>query len=367
MKVGILVNDAIPGMGLPCSAPGLREWGFFEGLRQIGVDATILVRQGTIAKRVERWADIHGFALPDHVLVVEDDKIDETVSRFDFLVFHNWAAAAGIKLPAGARTRLVYDFFSASLVEQGYVSNDATFHETIRNKKVDLLRRSDLFIANGPGRATYARKFLSNLGIEATVYDLPMCTPWMAQDTPRPGIMWGGYQQYWTRKFDNGTVASLAARFADKRLVHVGSNQHYIFGTIHSDVRAKSDTQNSTRFDALTFEDYVSVNASCSAFLDISPMNEERCLSFSTRGALSISCGCPIVHNAETDLGRLVESYGAGATLSAEDDFSDPALLARAIEKCLDPSARDACKRLWADHFDNRIGAEKLVRVLKDA
>ena len=31
MRIGFVVNDSLPGMGMPCSGQGLRAWGLIQG------------------------------------------------------------------------------------------------------------------------------------------------------------------------------------------------------------------------------------------------------------------------------------------------------------------------------------------------
>ncbi len=42
-SVFVIANDVTPGLGLPVAAPGLRSFGMAEGLRNHGLDVTIIV------------------------------------------------------------------------------------------------------------------------------------------------------------------------------------------------------------------------------------------------------------------------------------------------------------------------------------
>lgn len=366
MKVGLLVNDVIPGLGLPCSGQGIRAWGLLQGLRANGVDASVIIRHSTMSTRINRWHDIMGVHLPEHLVIANHAEMPNIIGELDYLVFHNWAAGKNISRPEDSDVRFVYDFFSATLVEHSFISADPAYLDGIRAQKQALVEQSDIFIANGPGRRDYGAEYLQNLGIEAPVHDIPTSLPWLGETEVCDDILIGGYQQDWTKPLQPEMAAALSAALPDRNLVTVGADMHYHFGR-RDKTGASAWPDSLLRYDILSFEDYASLNARAAAFVDIAPLNAERRISFSTRGVMSLASGCPIVHNAETDLGRLVAQYDAGVVLGESDHLDDPQTLAQALKACLDARKRENCRALWVDVFDCRVQATHLLKALQDA
>ncbi len=368
MKIGIVVNDSLPGMGLPCSGQGLRAWGLIEGLLANGVEARALIRQPTLVSRLQRWKDINTIRFPDWVRITTPESFAADIADLDALVMHNWAAAEGLRERPAVDTRLVYDFFSATLVEHAFISSDPEYLETVRRRKKHALKLCDLFIANGPGRRTYAEAYLEGMEIDAEVCDIPMCLPWLGGGEPADAVLVGGYQQRWTRELDRDGLVELARALPEMAIVSVGAGYHYHFGADRTARAVTPDRPgNMVAYDVLPFEDYLRVNQGARVFVDLSALNDERLISFSSRGILSIAAGCPVLHNQETDLGALVSEFDAGCTISGDEDPSDPGVLSAKLETCLSLDRRDGCRALWEAHFDARKGARKLVQLVEDA
>ena len=195
MRIGFVVNDSLPGMGMPCSGQGLRAWGLIQGLRGRGIDARALVRHATLGARFQRWKDLSVRRFPDWLTIVNHENIGSVLAEFDVVVFHNWGAAANVAKPGGSDVRFVYDFFSATLVEHAFISSEPEYLDRIRRRKHEILEQCDLFFANGPGRRRYAQAYLSSLGIETQVHDIPTSLPWLgdtggAARRPKPGRCW---------------------------------------------------------------------------------------------------------------------------------------------------------------------------------
>lgn len=366
MKIRFVVNGVVPGFGLPVAAPALRAWGLIQGLRSAGVDARALLRIGTLQNHLQRWSDFNSSQLPDWVEMVNADTLPQAIENADVIVFHNWAAANNVDKPEGCRPRFVYDFFSATLVETFFTSPDAFHMKRVEDRKRDLLKKSDVFIANGAGRQEYGASFLAAMGIEAPVHNIPMSLPWLGNAPDKAAALIGGYQQRWTKPIAGNVLYDLARKMPACDLITVGAGRHHHFGVQPIDRPEGARPKNLIEYDVLSFEDYQKVNASCGAFVDVSPLNDERLISFSTRGVVSIASGCPIIHNAETDLGTLVAQYDAGITLDRDANLSDPTVLQKAIDLCLSNTRREQCHALWEAQFNAGQNAQKFLRILTD-
>lgn len=383
MRIGFVVNDSLPGMGMPCSGQGLRAWGLIQGLRGRGIDARALVRHATLGARFQRWKDLSVRRFPDWLTIVNHENIGSVLAEFDVVVFHNWGAAANVAKPGGSDVRFVYDFFSATLVEHAFISSEPEYLDRIRRRKHEILEQCDLFFANGPGRRRYAQAYLSSLGIETQVHDIPTSLPWLgdtggaAAAAETGPVLVGGYRQEWTETIGDDVLAALARALPDRAVVSVGAGQHYHFGprdgtagetadgTALAGAEPSGPPENLVTYDVLNFEDYAALGRSAAVFVDVSPLNEERLMSFSTRGILSVALGCPVIHNAETDLGALLRRSGAGVPVSrADGDLTAELLIAR-VRAGLDPGRRENCHRLWQDSFDADRGAADLVRLVE--
>lgn len=365
MKIGFLVNDVVPEMGLPCSGQGLRAWGLLKGLQANGVEATVLVRHSMLSSRMRRWSDLNQLRLPDWLKVVDANTINDAIAQFDGIVLHNWAAAEKLIRPKSGNTSFIYDFFSASLVEHSFISSDESHLESIKKRKLHAINQSNIFIANGVGRRDYATKFLAVNGRYEEVSSIPMCLPWLGQEKPKKVILIGGYQQRWTKDFSNDVLVKVAEAFPEFSIVTIGRRHHYHFGATGWDQKQTADLPaNLLTYDVMSFQDYSNINAAAAAFVDIAPINEERRISFSSRGVFSVASGCPVIHNAETDLGALLEEFDAGVTLSETEDFFDASVIIKKIRSCLSVDRYAACKALWAAHFQSSHGARTLAELI---
>lgn len=367
MKIGFLVNDCLPEMGLPCSGQGLRAWGLIKGLRESGTEAYALIRHSTLGTRFRRWKDISGSEFPDWLVIVNHETIGPTIKDLDALVFHNWAAGDEVTKPADSKVKFIYDFFSATMIEHSFISSDPEYMTRIETRKHKLLKRCDLFFANGPGRQKYANRYLASLGIRTPVRDIPMSLPWLGEATSAGPILVGGYQQDWTKALDGDMLGRIATSFPDRALVTVGAGQHYHFGsreTAAPDDNARPD--NIVAYDSLAFSDYVALNAVASAFVDVAPINKERLISFSSRGILSIATGCPIIHNEDTDLGALVKQFDAGVVVSQNETLDSPDMMIAKLTDCMAADRRKNCKALWNEKFNSRKGAATLEQMVRN-
>lgn len=369
--VAICCNGPIPGCGFPNSAQGIRALGLYHGLRAHGVDCRIVSPADTVHGSMVRWAATH-VRIPEYWHVLPTPEFARVLNqKYGTVIFLNWSL--GINFRKGENTRVIYDFFSPTIVEHSFIKDRGDLNQKIE-AKLSLVRQADAFIANGVGRAEYALDFLSRWGVRQTdteVVSVPLGVPWQGEDAPRPvsgrpkEIFIGGFEQIWTKGLSIGDVVGLARRL--HAVAHViGVGEHFHFGRLSQEISAGDLPENVLLYRPAAFETYCDINRRCDVALDVFSDNEERRVSYSTRSIVSIANGCPIVHMGFTEVGGLLGQIPAGWTL---DQFNLGKLESLLAESLADDArltdARQATYRFWQQQVDPVRQVEPMLRLLQ--
>ncbi len=366
-RIAICSNAMVPGSRAPSSAHALRASGLHAGLTAAGFEADIVATARPIQHQLERWGT-RRVSIPGHWRILPDDAYSSRLNAdYGTVIFPNWNVARDFT-KTGDIT-VVYDFFSATMVEHALIFTPA---EIVSKKaeKLKLLAGVDMVIANGAVQAEYAARFLAGEAGRTVTAPIPavrLSIPWTGK-TPAEGplrVFFGGFHQTWTTGI---TIADLE-RLADEIEIEIhtiGIGQHLHFRSLSRSGRIRSRTPRLIPHTVASFESYQALNGACHVALDIFEPNDERRVSYSTRAVSAIACGCPLITMSFTEIGRLVAETGAGWTLDAFSLADLRALLTRLKD---DPAevarARQNTRQFWERYVDPARQAEPLVEMLK--
>lgn len=366
-RIAICSNAMVPGSRAPSSAHALRASGLHAGLTAAGFDADIVATAQPILKQLERWGT-RRVSIPGHWRILPDDSYSARLNAdYDTVIFPNWNIARDFAKTG--KVNVVYDFFSATMVEHALIFSPA---EIVSKKaeKLKLLADVDMVIANGQVQADYAAKFLPGEAGRTVTGPIPavrLSIPWSGTQ-PAEGplrVFFGGFHQTWTTGIELADLEDLADDIALE--IHtIGIGQHLHFRSLSRTGRIHSRTPRLIPHTVASFESYQALNGGCHVALDIFEPNDERRVSYSTRAVSSIACGCPLITMSFTEIGRLVAETGAGWTL---DTFSLDALRDLLARLKYNPDeiarARHNTRRFWEAYIDPVKQTRPLVDMLK--
>lgn len=362
-RIAIVCNGSVPGSGIPNGAQGQRALGLYLGLTRHGFDVDIVSGAGAITRSLERWS-VGKVRVPPYWRVLPEDACNHALNAdYGTVIVLNWAGIPDFE--KGEQTRLVYDFFSATMVEHSFITSGEEL-ERRRSVKHRLLEQADLFIANGEGRARYAADYLAEHGFcegPASVISVRLGLPWMGREDHAPSerlqVFLGGFDQAWVASMNARDVEQVA-RKANVNIHTVGFGQHLHFRT--SRLRPRSDDV--VNHTLCSFEEYCAINATCDLTIDLFEDNAERQVSYSTRSATSLACGCPVLTMGFTEIGGLIKESGAGWTLDA---FSIEAAADRLAALAADREAVMAARRRSRDFWQAYSSPAEQVATLVEA
>lgn len=366
VRVALVCNGLPPGCGLPNGAQGLRSHGLREGLAAHGVAADILTRASVLREQQDRWGSaVVRFRAGWRV--VPDQGIATVLARdYSHVVFSNWGGVGDYRRVDGVR--MIYDVFSATMVEHAFICDAAELTQR-RRRKDDALAMADRFIANGTGRAAYAIDYLrtaAGVGRDEAVPSVRLALPWMG--VPRTGregplrVFFGGFEQAWTVGPTLPMIADLAARLGiEVHVMGAGQRLHGERGAAAGEAVAPGLVLHRVA----PFERFCAVARACDVAVDVFEENDERRLSYSTRAVTALANGVPVLTMGFTEIGRLVEGTGAGWCL---DRFDAAALAARLAalrdDRAAVAAAQEATRRFWTECANPAREAAALVEIL---
>ncbi|WMS41510.1 hypothetical protein RDV64_15670 [Acuticoccus sp. MNP-M23] len=367
-RIAICSNAMVPGSRAPSSAHALRANGLYVGLTAAGFDADIVATTQPIIQQLDRWGT-RRVSIPGHWRILPDNAYSARLNAdYRTVIFPNWNTARDFRKTS--KVNVVYDFFSATMVEHALIFSPA---EIVAKKadKLRLLRDVDMVIANGQVQADYAANFLPDeAGREVTgpIPAVRLAIPWSGNQ-PADGplrVFFGGFHQTWTTGIGLTELETLADEI-DLEIHTIGIGQHLHFRSLSRSGRIRPRTQRLIPHTVASFESYQSLNGGCHVSLDIFEPNDERRMSYSTRAVSSIACGCPLITMSFTEIGRMVAETGAGWTL---DTFSLDALSALLKRLKDNPDeiaqARQNTRRFWEAYIDPAKQIMPLVEMLKE-
>lgn len=369
--VAICCNGPIPGCGFPNSAQGIRALGLYIGLRAHGVDCRIVTPADTVHGSMTRWSASH-IRVPEFWHVLPTSELSRVLNqKYDVVIFLNWSLAAHYK--KSDRNKVVYDFFSPTIVEHSFIKDRGDLQEKIESKR-SIVRQADAFIANGFGRAEYALDFLERWSLrksDTEVVSVPLGVAWQGRSVPRAGgggpreIFFGGFEQIWSKGLSIDDVIGLAGRL-DVATHVIGIGEHFHFGRLSRQTFHEEMPGQVVLHRASAFETYCEINRRCDVALDVFSDNEERRLSYSTRSIVSIANGCPVVHMAFTEIGGLLAQTPAGWVFDRFELGKLETLLTEILSDDVRlNAAREETHRFWQQHIDPVRQVEPMLKLLQ--
>ncbi|MEO9324937.1 hypothetical protein ABFT23_15690 [Nocardioides sp. C4-1] len=374
MRIAVLANDLVPGMGLPVAAPGLRAWGLALGLRDLGHEVTVVVDQWLVDVV---WKEPMSPPLPRGAMVLKPGLLPAWVRAhgIDVLVITNSNHIDNIGDLGSCR--IVYDFFAPKMLELAENldrSDRDDALERLEQRKLRALGRSSLVIVNGEKKLSYVHDWMSRAGVP----DLPcaVVNPGLPPVEPRPAdaerlqVIVSGYIQPWSRPgaWVDAVLPLLDEGLADLHLV-VGN--HWAPGSrdaVASDqVERLAKHPRVVRHPLLGFDDFRALLSRCHLSIDVFERNPERELAMVTRTVVALSSGLPVMHVDFTEVSPWIAEHDAGWLVDEQD--------APSMERELRTVATDrsvlAAKRAGAVEVSRtilrpRVAAEPLHQMLAE-
>ncbi|HOE63663.1 MAG TPA: glycosyltransferase family 4 protein [Candidatus Sumerlaeota bacterium] len=338
-RVLILTTEPLPYRGMPTTGAGLRAWGLAEGLRACGLDVSIAMPAETIEGRTINdpafSADINIFKRP--FLMEFINKINP-----DVLVFQHWGLMEHLQ---GATCPLALDLAGPHLLERYYWSDSnitssdepakvfSTDYEKNLSEKLRALRLADFITCSGTFQRHYFLPFLAMTGWHINSGSLPVI-PFSINPVPPEGrgalerqpdtFVYGGMFLPWQNpekplrwllevfdEFNRGTLLFFGGMHPTMDVSQgkfEGLLQHL---SKHPRVVMKG---------MLPFDELCKEYIQASAALDLCEQNPERELAFTTRTAVYLWCGLPVIYNNYSELSGYIEKADAGWCLDPEDE-----------------------------------------------
>jgi hypothetical protein len=325
VRVVVVSNDVIPGMGVPVAAPGLRAWGMALGLRALGHDVTIVIDHWIVG---QVWRGSVPPPTPPGAVVLPIKRVADyvTAQAVDALVITNSNHAD--KLGDLGPCRLVYDFFAPKLLELAENVEREDLQRATRSleeRKRAALARSDAVAVNGAKKLGYVRRWLERSGVP----DLPVAVvnPGLPHVTPRPTAdgpleaVVSGYLQPWSRPGAWAEAALPLLDSGDLRL-HLLVGEHWGgrgARQMPEEMRRLADHPAVVAHGLLRFGDFRGLLAGCHLSIDVFDRNPERELAMVTRSVVALSCGLPVLHVPFTEVSPWISEYDAGWLVDEDD------------------------------------------------
>jgi glycosyltransferase involved in cell wall biosynthesis len=376
MRIVVFANDVVPGMSSPVAAPGLRAWGIAAGLRDHGHEVTTVL-DDRVVPRV--WHRAVPLAVPPHTVALHPRDLQRYAESHDAdaLVITNsnpidW-------LSEDLRPKLVYDFFAPKILEfeQHAESLDderaARERQVLVRRKLAGLRRADAVIVNGAKKQDYVAEWLARAGVP----DMPrtvvnMALPTTAQAAPKEGplqVVASGYLQPWSKP--GAWVSALRPMLDDgSAILHLMVAQHWgsVDGVdVPAAFRELTEHPSTVTHGLLDFREFRRLLSRCDLSVDVFERNPERELAMVTRSMVALSCGLPVMHVPFTEVGPIIDRYGAGWLVDEGDTAGMRSILEElAADRALLEPARAGAAALAREVIEPKAATAGFTALLEE-
>jgi hypothetical protein len=374
MRIAILSNDLIPGMGRPVAAPGIRVWGLALGLRELGHEVAIILDEWMISVA---WRSTVPPPLPSGCTILKPRRIQEYVRTHGIqaLVITNSNHAAN--LGDLGDCKLVYDFFAPKMLElvQNVAREDlAEATAILEQQKLAALAKSDAVVVNGAKKLDYVRDWMARSGVP----DLPLAVvnPGLPPMTPEPcptgrlQVIVSGYLQPWSHPgaWVDAVLPLIDEGAVDLHLL-VGAHwgQRQTRGEMTPEMQRLADHPSVRSHRLLRLGDFRSLLARSHLSLDVFARNPERELAMVTRSVVALSCGLPVMHVPFSEVSGWIKEYDAGWLVDEDDVTSMRSILEEAAADLttLEPK-RSGALAVAREVLEPGVAAQPLERIIRD-
>jgi len=372
-RVLVVSNDLVPGMGLAVAAPGLRAHGLAEGLRAHDFTVTVLV----VREAVDLvWRDrIPPARVPGVEVVTADRLMPRLRSEAPAVVVMINANQVDHLEPADGLT-FVLDFFAPRMLERAHRDDGpypATPLQRLEEQKIRALRLCDAVIVNGRRKVPYYEDWIQKAGrgddrLPLRVVEMPVALrhPAAAGGGPLRVIV-AGYLQPWSPP--GPWLRVLAARLGESLAADTVVARHWGGPEANPPATEIEQFLAHPRVRAhppLRFSEFREVLAQAHLAVDLFPRTPEREYAMVTRTVVALASGLPVIHPPFTEVSPLIEEYGAGWLLEADDLAALDEVLAAVIgDRAGLRSRAGGARRLAEEHFEPAAAVRPLVEILE--
>lgn len=372
--VVIISNDVVPGMGVPVAAPGLRVFGVAEGLRQHGLDVTVVVVAG-VAERVWR-----GTVPPTARAGV---RIMRAGGLASFL--RAQAPVTAILINSNQMkhlgpidgVRYILDFFAPKMLELAYQHGETYPREALaalRERKIRGIELADAFIVNGAKKVPYFLAWLFQ--VDRDIRRLPlrvvnMAIPLALRDrepTDEIHLAMTGYLQEWSRP---GSWLTTLVRHLDEPALRLElvMPQHWSGREVDPGphLARLRDHPSTTLHGALVFSEFQTFLQGVDVAIDLFDWTLEREYAMVTRSVVALSCGVPVIHPPFTEVSPLIEAHDAGWLVDPGDEEALDGVFREIVADrgALEAKSRNAAE-MAREVIDPRVAVVPLIDVLEE-
>lgn len=338
MRLLVISNDVVPGLGVPVAAPGLRAHGIAEGLRAHGFDVELCAPADVVDALADRIE-----SPPPGTSIVRPDQLQSHIvaGGFSVVVFMNANLTPHLHPTPGVR--FVYDMFAPKLLERlASATADSTWDAQVAQKERALALADHVWV-NGKRKLGYALGWLLRPGVDAwrtkfekpsivgsdvlsrlSVVDMPIALlpdlePSPAQTFTPGAVGVAGYAQQWSQLND--------VHPAHQAIVDAGLDLHVLlprhWGAGDAPTPTSVFPSGVTTVDGpLQFADFARWTQSLGAMIDVFTPTAERYFAMITRTAVSIRLGVPVIHGVDSEVAEIIRAYDAGWVVTDHDPQS---------------------------------------------
>lgn len=327
MSILVITTEPFPYPGMPTTGAGLRAYALSEGLKTAGLDVVSCMPDHFIHD-----IDSSTALSNEEKKTIRENCFSRTaLTEFiqskapDAVVLQHWGLAKEIR---HIECPLAIDLAGPHLLERLYWGSDSYSEDLY--EKLDALRAADFITCSGYYQRHYFLPFLLMTGWDIREFQIPVIPFSMNPELPaaethdRSTFVYTGILLPWQNPSAQirWLLEALEAR-QNGELRFIGGVHPYIDvsrGTYETLLDTLEKHPHVTMSTFKPFEDFIDEIKTCGTALDLVARNPERELAFTSRTVVYLWCGLPVIYNNYSELSGLIEDYGAGWTLSPDDE-----------------------------------------------
>jgi hypothetical protein len=374
LPVYLLANDIPPGLSMPVAAPGLRVWGMAAGLKDQGIDATILLSRATIGRQ---WKNSLPAPLPEGVEIISGRRtrkfLEQRAPAVVILTNSNQVdTVEGIE-----GISYILDLFAPKMLELVYQSDEfpADDVKRLRAQKLKAMNLADAFIVNGSKKIPYFLGWLTQTDRDFRKIELPnvfMCVPTSnlgpAERQDHVTLAMAGYLQAWSQP---GPWVEEIAGVVDRDDVSLSVllGKHWGGGDEEAESEVLQRLRSRDNVDwhsPMTYPDFSRFLEGVDVSVDVFGYNLEREYAVVTRSVVALCHGIPVIHPPFTEVSPLIAKYNAGWLV----DPTEEGAVAKTLEELLNDRDRlmqktNNARRLAREVLEPAKATSALAKIIR--